>query len=345
MFTHWASLHALSVPASMAGYMAVVLGMVLLLALWVDKYFGEPPVRVHPVVWMGGYLRACGSVTVRCPPAPAFFLGALAWWVGAVLVGMVAWGVQALVFWQLAGYVRAPAWEAAIDTALLAAPMAWLLKCMLSWRMLREEVGAVELALGQSLEAGRERLSWLVSRDTTQLTESQVRESAIESLAENFNDSVVAPVFWFVLFGLPGAAVYRFSNTADAMWGYRGIYRGKKWEWAGKWAARADDVLSWLPARLTALLLALAARGLPFHALRAEASKTPSPNSGWPMAAMALALGISLGKPGVYTLNPQGRAPKAADTALAQGLASKAVFSQTWIALAAVLLIAMAAPA
>jgi hypothetical protein len=122
---------------------------------------------------------------------------------------------------------------------LLVVLMAWLLKGMLSWRMLREEVGAVELALGQSLEAGRERLSWLVSRDTAQLSESQVRESAIESLAENLNDSVVAPIFWFVLLGLPGAAVYRFANTADAMWGYRGTYRGKHWEWAGKWAARA----------------------------------------------------------------------------------------------------------
>jgi adenosylcobinamide-phosphate synthase len=345
MFTHWASFHTFTVPASMAGHTAWVLGTVLLLALWVDKYFGEPPVRVHPVVWMGNYLRACGSVTVRCPPASAFFLGTLAWWVGVALVGAVAWGAQALVFWQLAGYIKAPAWGAGIDTALLAVPMVWLLKCMLSWRMLREEVGAVELALGQSLEAGRERLSWLVSRDTTQLTESQVRESAIESLAENLNDSVVAPIFWFALLGLPGAAIYRFANTADAMWGYRGTYRGKHWEWAGKWAARADDVLSWLPARLAALLLALAARGLPFHALRAEARKTPSPNSGWPMAAMALALGISLGKPGVYTLNPQGRASETSDTALAQNLASRAVFFQTVVVVAAMLLMALAASA
>ncbi|MEO7887677.1 adenosylcobinamide-phosphate synthase CbiB [Polaromonas sp.] len=327
----------------MASHTAWVLGVVLLLALWVDKYFGEPPSGVHPVVWMGSYLRVCGSVTVRCPPAQAFFLGALAWCMGVVLVGAVAWGVQALVFWQLAGCVKAPAWGAAIDTALLAVPMAWLLKCMLSWRMLREEVGAVELALGQSLEAGRERLSWLVSRDTAQLTESQVRESAIESLAENLNDSVVAPIFWFALLGLPGAAIYRFANTADAMWGYRGTYRGKNWEWAGKWAARADDVLSWAPARLTALLLALAAKGLQFKALHEEARKTPSPNSGWPMAAMALALGISLGKPGVYTLNPLGRRPEASDTGLAQSLASKAVFSQTWVAVAVMLLMAVAA--
>ena len=125
-----------------------------------------------------------------------------------------------------------------------------------------------------------------------------MRESVIETLAENLNDSVVAPIFWFVLLGLPGAAVYRFANTADAMWGYRGTYRGQHWEWAGKWAARADDALSWLPARLTAGLLMGVTRQVRFGALRREAARTPSPNSGWPMAAMAMALGVSLGQAG-----------------------------------------------
>jgi adenosylcobinamide-phosphate synthase len=223
----------------------------------------------------------CGSVTVRCPPAPAFLLGALAWWLGAA--GRRRWPGPCRRWcsgnWQATSRRRT---GGAIDTALLVVLMAWLLKCMLSWRMLREEVGAVELALGQSLEAGRERLSWLVSRDTAQLSASQVRESAIESLAENLNDSVVAPIFWFVLLGLPGAAVYRFANTADAMWGYRGTYRGKNWEWAGKWAARADDVLSWVPARLTALLLALAATRLAFHALGKKPARRHRPTAAGP---------------------------------------------------------------
>jgi adenosylcobinamide-phosphate synthase len=94
----------------------------------------------------------------------------------------------------------------------------------------------------------------------------QVRESAIESLAENLNDSVVAPLFWFALLGLPGAALYRFANTADAMWGYPGMRGGRYWQWAGKWAARADDVLSWLPARITALLLAVVPAACRCHA-------------------------------------------------------------------------------
>jgi adenosylcobinamide-phosphate synthase len=189
--------------------------------------------------------------------------------------------------------VQWPWWVAALALGLL-------LKPMLAWSLLASEVEAVEGALGESLDSGRERLRWLVSRDVTALSETQVRESAIETLAENLNDSVVAPLFWFVLLGLPGAALFRFANTADAMWGYPGVYQGRNWLWAGKWAARADDVLGWLPARITALLLVMVVGGQSLVRLRSEAARTPSPNSGWPMAAMALGLGVRLAKPGGY---------------------------------------------
>jgi len=316
------------------------MSVVLLLALWIDRRWGEPPVAIHPVVWIGHYLKVCGRVTVRCPPAPAFVLGALAWMAGAAAAGVLAWALQALGFWQIARFMARPGIESGLAAIVLIALMAWLLKSMLSWRMLVDEVGAVEAALRQSLPAGRERLSWLVSRDTSSLSESQVRESAIETLAENLNDSVVAPIFWFVLLGLPGAAIYRFANTADAMWGYRGTYRGQHWEWAGKWAARADDALSWLPARLTAWLLMGVTRQVQFCALRREAARTPSPNSGWPMAAMAMALGITLGKPGVYALNANGSPPQASDVPLAQKYASKVVFALVPCALTAIVLLA-----
>ncbi|ABM37456.1 adenosylcobinamide-phosphate synthase CbiB [Polaromonas naphthalenivorans] len=320
--------------------LAFTMPVVLLLALWIDRRWGEPPVAFHPVVWIGHYLKACGRVTVRCPPAPAFVLGALAWMAGAAAAGALAWALQALSFWQLARFMARPGIENGLAATVLIALMAWLLKSMLSWRMLVDEVGAVEAALRQSLPAGRERLSWLVSRDTASLSESQVRESVIETLAENLNDSVVAPIFWFVLLGLPGAAVYRFANTADAMWGYRGTYRGQHWEWAGKWAARADDALSWLPARLTAWLLMGVTRQVQFGALRREAARTPSPNSGWPMAAMAMALGVTLSKPGVYTLNATGRAPRAGDVPLAQKNASKVVFALVPYAVIAIVSVA-----
>ena len=320
---------------------ALVMAGVLWVALWLDRRFGEPPVAVHPVVWIGRYLQACGHVTVRYPPMLAFVLGAIAWCVGAVGVGALAWSLQALAFRQLAYLVAAPALQGGLFALAGIALMAWLLKAMLSWRMLRDEVGAVEAALQQSPGAGRQRLAMLVSRDTSQLNKSEVRESAIESLAENLNDSVVAPVFWFVLFGLPGATVYRFANTADAMWGYRGLRNGVNWEWAGKWAARADDVFSWLPARITALLLALVAGGVSLKTIRRVARKTPSPNSGWPMTAMALALDVRLRKPGIYVLHEAGRSPQAQDIAMAQKYASKVVVALVLCAQAAIILIAI----
>ncbi|MBU0590194.1 MAG: adenosylcobinamide-phosphate synthase CbiB [Gammaproteobacteria bacterium] len=303
---------------------------VMLAALWlallIDVLWGEPPAWMHPVVGMGQYLAWCGRWLLTLRPVLAFNFGALSWLLGAASVGTIAWAVQTSMLREL---------PPVFATVLLAL---WL-KPLLAWRMLRDEVGAVETALQQSLEAGRAQLARLVSRDVSALTESQVRESAIESLAENLNDSVVAPIFWFVLLGLPGAAVYRFANTADAMWGYRG-----RWEWAGKWAARLDDVLSWLPARLTALLLATVAGGLRrrrLPSLRQQARLTPSPNSGWPMAAMALALGTALHKPGVYVLNPAGRAPLAVDTLRALSYASKSVLALMLLVTLATLFIAM----
>ncbi|WP_066270182.1 adenosylcobinamide-phosphate synthase CbiB [Hydrogenophaga palleronii] len=304
-------------PLAPGAVASLALPLAVLLALLVDRCWGEPPARWHPVVAMGAYLSFMGRRVAPTPNAGQasharpFVRGALAWCLGAALVVVAALVLQVLVS-------NAPWWLQALVLGLL-------LKPLLAWRMLRDEVRAVETALGLSLAAGRERLSWLVSRDVHTLDEAQVRESAIESLAENLNDSVVAPLFWFAVAGLPGAALYRLANTADAMWGYRGERNGRDWTWAGKWAARADDVLSWLPARLTGLLLGLlgALRQLP--ALPAQAARTPSPNSGWPMAAMALALDVRLGKPGVYQLHDGGRRPLAADTAAALQLAGRVV--------------------
>ena len=279
----------------------------LLTAFVVDRAFGEPATRWHPVGWMGRYLGWIGGRIAPPEPQPerdlrSFWSGALAWWGGALLVL-----VAGLLLQELAGALG-------VAGAVVAGIA---LKTMLSWRMLHDEVRDVEIALGQSLDSGRRQLGRLVSREVMRLDELQVRESAIESLAENLNDSVVAPVFWFLVAGLPGAMLYRFANTADAMWGYRGLRAGAHWTWAGKWAARADDVLSWLPARITAMLIAIVAGGLSFDALREEARKTPSPNGGWPMAAMALALGVGLRKPGAYQLNAGASPPQAAHTARA----------------------------
>ena len=313
----------------------VTLMAAAVVALFIDHLFGEPPVRWHPVVWMGHALGWAGKrVAPLAAEAPvgrdgrAFWHGTLHWLVLSAGVVLTATGLQ----WAL---YQLPVWLAAVGLGLC-------LKPLLAWRMLRTEVLAVEAALGESLAAGRERLGWLVSRDVATLTEAQVRESAIESLAENLSDSVVAPLFWFALAGLPGAALYRFANTADAMWGYRTVRGGRQWEWAGKWAARADDVLNWLPARLTGCVLALWAGGRVLRALPAQAGLTPSPNSGWPMAAMALALGVRLGKPGVYTLNAVGRQPEASDVGQTIDFCQKVLLVLVCVALAAVAVVCVA---
>lgn len=287
---------ALLLPGAYWPGVAVML-WVPLLALALDAWRGEPPAAWHPVVWMGRALQWWGErLAPRAPVAQdwtCFWLAALVWCALAAIVVIATWVVQQLAL--------------SLYGVLAAALLGVLLKPLMAWRMLKDEVIAVDEALARSLPQGRARLSRLVSRDVSELNAAQVRESAIESLAENLSDSVVAPLFWFALLGLPGAALYRFANTADAMWGYPGMRGGHYWQWAGKWAARADDVLSWLPARITALLLAVGVRGVTLRALARQARKTPSPNSGWPMAAMALTLKVRLSKPGVYQLN--GAAP------------------------------------
>ena len=288
---------------------AFSLALALALAFVLDRALGEPRDRWHPVAWFGSALWPIGRWLRGRWPAVAFVGGALAWLVVAAALGAAAWAAQRAL-------LNLPAW--------LAVPaLALLLKPSFAWRMLRDEVAAVEAALGLGTQAARVRLARLCSRDVSGFGATEIRETAIETLAENLNDSLVAPLFWYALFGLPGALVYRAANTLDAMWGYRGA-----WAWAGKWAARADDVLSWLPARITAALL------MPFdwRALRVEARRTPSPNGGWPMGAMALRLGVRLRKPGVYALNADAPPPQPAHAELAQRHAAAAAHAAVALA-------------
>ena len=290
--------------------------MALPLAWALDLCFGEPRSAWHPVAWMGSSLAPVGRLLLRCSAGWAFFGGALAWLVGAAAIALGASALQSHLI-ELSPWFGAP---------LLAV----VLKPMFAWRMLRDEVAGVEAALGASVEAGRAQLARIVSRDVTVLDAQGVRETAIESLAENLNDSFVAPLFWYAVAGLPGAAVYRFANTLDAMWGYRG-----RWEWAGKWSAHADDVLSWVPARLTAMLLRPCLRWRYWQLLRNEARHTPSPNGGWPMGAMALRLGVRLRKPGFYALNAAAPSPSADHVAQALRFATHAAWAAVVLAMLA----------
>lgn len=280
----------------MNGEAAAVAFCAVLAAALLDRAFGEPPSRWHPVAWFGRAVAPLGRWALAARGAGAqFACGAAAWLLAVLPVAAAAWALERML-------ATLPPWAQAPLLALAVKPL-------FAWRMLRDEVAAVEAALAVSLEAGRAQVARLCSRDVERLDADGVRETALESLAENFNDSLLAPLFWFAAAGLAGAALYRAANTLDAMWGYRG-----RWEWAGKCAARADDALSFLPARLSALLLA-PPRAWPY--LRREAARTPSPNGGWPMAALALRLGVRLRKPGVYALNAAAPAPGAQHTAQA----------------------------
>ena len=266
--------------------------MSVLLAAGLDAVFAEPPARAHPVVWTGGYLDRVARVVPAAPRQRAVAAGGAAWLGGAAVA-------------LLAGRAG--------DRRVLRGVALWPL---LSARMLLTEVLAVEHALRESPEAGRAALARIVSRDTSDLSPAEVRGAAIETLAENLSDSVVAPLLWYVLAGLPGAALYRFANTADACWGYR----SPRWRYAGTVAARADDALNLVPARLTALLL----RGpVELARLRSEARRTASPNAGWPMAALALRLDLRLSKRDHYVLHPTGADPGAGDVERAVRLARR----------------------
>jgi adenosylcobinamide-phosphate synthase len=291
-----------------------------LIAFAVDHAFGEPQARWHPVVWMGRALSACGAPWPGRAPRAAFLRGSMLWLLLAAVSVSAALALERAIL-RLEGHGASGA-----RIVLAGVLLGLALKPLLAWRMLHDEVAAVESALEHGVEAGRDRLRHIVSRDTAALTSTVVRESALESLAENLNDSWVAPLFWFALGGLPAAVLYRFANTADAMWGRRG-----PWEWAGKWAARADDALSYVPARLTALLLAIAAWRWP-RGLAREAKRTASPNGGWPMATLALALDVRLSKPGCYELHAGGRIASPQDLAWGLAIAARAAWGALLIA-------------
>jgi len=200
------------------------------------------------------------------------------------------------------------------------------LKSAISGSALFAAAQRVEEALRAGhLDAARQQLTWLVSRPTAQLDSGLAASAAIESLAENFVDSWLAPLLAYAAFGLGGAFAYRAANTADAMWGYR----TPEFEWLGKGIARLDDLLNWLPARLGALLL-VASGPRPRQAVRVwyrDAGRTASPNAGQIMAVAAGQLDVRLEKPGHYLLHAAARLPGAADVATARHLVRRAALA------------------
>lgn len=270
---------------------------ILLAAIAIDVFIGEPPARVHPVVWFGRCLAPVARARRRA---------------SAVELALGAAAVAAVVAFALALALALPE-----RGALGFVAGAWLLTSSFAIRGLWRASRAVAVALQRGdLAAARRSLASLCARRADELAAHEVASGAVESVAENASDSVVAPLFWLAVGGVPAALAYRAINTADAMLGYRG-----RLEHLGKAAARLDDLVNLAPARLTALLFVAAsplaggdARAA-WRAWRRDARRTESPNAGHPMAAAAGALGLRLCKPGCYSLNDGGRAPDAASIA------------------------------
>ena len=264
---------------------------VALLAALTERVLGYPKIALnaigHPVMWIGA-LIAWADTRFNTPGVP------VRRWRGIALV-------LALIVVTLA--VAAP-----LTLALRTLPFGWVAEAVLATTMLAQKelhraVRSVAEALRHGLPEARQAVSHIVGRDTAPLDEAGVARAAVETLAESTSDGVVAPLFWLALLGLPGAALYKAINTADSMIGHKDA-RYAEFGWA---AARLDDLLNLVPARLTAALVVIAAAFQPGADARAaariarrDAGKHESPNAGWPEAAFAGALGLRLGGPRAY---------------------------------------------
>ncbi|GAA4471688.1 cobalamin biosynthesis protein [Novipirellula rosea] len=265
---------------------------VLLIAVVLDGVLGDPPNSLHPVAWMGRFVGWGRKRSRATKNSIRFLQGCAVFACGAVIVATVG------VLIQIACR-QFPHWFALLVQAAV-------LKSTFSVRSLAGAAGSVAEALSnEDLNTARHQVAYhLVSRDVTTLDASQLSAATIESVAENTSDSFIAPLFYFVVAGLPGALLYRFVNTADAMLGYR----THELEWFGKPAAKIDDLLNLIPSRLTALVMlmiygAYVRRTNPAIAIWwRDHSLTASPNAGHPMSAAAGVLGIVLEKQDHYRL-------------------------------------------
>ncbi len=285
----------------------------LLLAVAIDRVFGEPPTKWHPVAWMGAAIARGRDWALPHARVGQFVRG-------ATLAVAIPTLCAALAFALSRGAER---W-----TLVSLLVTAALLKPLFAIRALRDAAFTVRDALAAGDLAGaRLGLDSLCSRKADELDQPTLIAATVESISENASDSIVAPLFYFALAGLPGAAFYRASNTLDAMIGYHGRY-----EWLGKAAARLDDTLNLVPARLTALLFLLVAPlaggdvGRGVSTLLRDGARTESPNAGRPMATMAGLLGVRLEKVGHYALGEATRPLAAEDITRAWRIVSSAAY-------------------
>ena len=265
-------------------------------ALAIDAAFGDPKNRYHPTAWMGGMIAA---ITIRTRLIPGR-LGGVA--VVVPVAAAAAASVVMLLYLFDAGASVLPQYLQVVASVLLGGV---LLKTTIAVRGMKRHADAVLASLGQDdIGAARAGLSAIVKRDTKDLNKRHVISGVLESISENTVDGVTGPLFYYAIFGLPGAFVYRAVNTADSMIGYRtSMFRNVGW-----FAARCDTILNYVPSRLTGLVMVVSAalmrcdwRGS-YSTMVRDGSRTASRNAGYPMAALAGALGTQFEKVGHYSL-------------------------------------------
>ncbi|ALM74598.1 adenosylcobinamide-phosphate synthase CbiB [Thermococcus barophilus] len=258
------------------------LGIFILAIVW-DLTLGEPPVLLHPTVWFGRLIGFFDKHYKRRSPALDFVAGTFA----SLFVIAVAFALS-----RLPGFL--PKW-------LCFALSVYLLKSSFAIKSLAQHV---RNTIREDIEEQRKYVSWIVSREVSKLDRAHLNSAAIESLAENITDSVVAPLFYYLIFGLSGALIYRAVNTLDAMIGYK----NERYLYFGRFAARLDDLLNFIPARITVLLFLPFNPGKVIQYWRKARFKL---NSDKPIAAMSAILGVWLEKKGVYRF--EGKEPRLED--------------------------------
>ena len=257
----------------------------LLVGWFLDLIFGDPSKLPHPIVWFGKSI--------------AFFEHRLNKGSHRKLKGaLVAIGLIVSVFlvtYLIRHYLNLlPSITG--KGLVLVFDSIFVFFCLAGTTLIRE-VREVFLAVDRSLEEGRQQVARIVGRDTTELSAQEVRTAALETLAENLSDGVIAPLFWFAVLGVPGMLTYKMINTLDSMIGYK----TERYRDFGCWAAHIDDVANYIPARLTALLMAIASprKGL-LRFIWRNGRRHASPNSGYPEAALAGILNCRFGGPHYY---------------------------------------------
>ena len=253
----------------------------LLIGWLLDLLFGDPARLPHPIVWFGKAIAFCEHRLNH--GSHRLFKGALTAVILILFVFVLTWFVRS----------QCSMFNVQCSMALDAIIIFY---CLAGTTLIRE-VREVFLALDRSLEEGRERVTRIVGRDTSELSAQEVRTAALETLAENLSDGVIAPLFWLALLGTPGMFAYKMVNTLDSMIGYR----TERYKDFGCWAAHIDDIANYIPARLTALLMILVSGNLKLLGFVWRNGRNhASPNSGYPEAALAGILNCRFGGPHYY---------------------------------------------